>query len=68
MKYCKIKERARSKKETNLERNNQNTPNEIDIVEMLHNRGLEHLSEDWGKPIRVNSGYRCEALHRAVGE
>lgn len=28
---------------------------------------LDPLREIWGKPIRVNSGYRCPALNKAVG-
>ncbi len=28
---------------------------------------LDPLREAWGHPLRVNSGYRCEALNRAVG-
>lgn len=28
---------------------------------------LDPLREKWGKPITVNSGYRCPELNRAVG-
>lgn len=28
---------------------------------------LDPLREAWGKPITVNSGYRCPALNKAVG-
>lgn len=28
---------------------------------------LDPLREAWGKPLTVNSGYRCPALNRAVG-
>ena len=28
---------------------------------------LEPLRQHYGKPIRITSGYRCEALNRAVG-
>ena len=28
---------------------------------------LDPLRERWGKPIKVNSGYRCPALNEAVG-
>ncbi len=28
---------------------------------------LDPIREAWGKPIRVNSGYRCPALNKAVG-
>lgn len=36
-------------------------------VEALVENVLDPLREAWGKPIVVNSGYRCEALNRAVG-
>lgn len=35
------------------------------IVELVSNV-LDPLREAWGKPIQVNSGYRCPALNRAV--
>jgi len=28
---------------------------------------LQPLRDAWGKPMKVNSGYRCPALNRAVG-
>lgn len=28
---------------------------------------LDPLRERWGKPIKVNSGYRCPALNKAIG-
>lgn len=28
---------------------------------------LQPLRDAWGKPIRINSGYRCEKLNKAVG-
>lgn len=28
---------------------------------------LDPLREAWGRPLKVNSGYRCPALNRAVG-
>lgn len=28
---------------------------------------LQPLREVWGKPITINSGYRCERLNKAVG-
>lgn len=36
-------------------------------VQVLIERVLDPLREAYGKPIRVNSGYRCAALNRAVG-
>ena len=36
-------------------------------VENLIDRVLDPLREWYGKPIYVNSGYRCPALNKAVG-
>ena len=46
-----------------------NTPNQtaIDNLTKLIEIVLDPLREWYGKPIRVNSGYRCEALNEAVG-
>lgn len=39
----------------------------IDNLRNLTERVLEKVREIWGKPIYVNSGYRCEKLNRLVG-
>ena len=46
-----------------------NTPTEeaVDNLRFLTEELLEPLRVQWGRPIRVNSGYRSEALNRAVG-
>ena len=36
------------------------------IVELVENV-LQPLRDAWGKPLKVNSGYRCKALNAAVG-
>jgi hypothetical protein len=36
-------------------------------LEALAERLLDPVRELWGAPLRVNSGYRCTALNRAVG-
>ncbi len=36
-------------------------------VQALVDNVLDPLREEWGKPIRVTSGYRCEELNRKVG-
>lgn len=36
-------------------------------VQALINNVLDPLREAYGKPITVTSGYRCEALNKAVG-
>ena len=36
-------------------------------VAVLVDRVLDPLREAWGRPIYVNSGYRCAELNKAVG-
>ena len=36
------------------------------IVALVTNL-LQPLRDGWGKPIRINSGYRCPALNKEVG-
>lgn len=36
------------------------------IVALVENV-LQPLRDAWGKPITINSGYRCEKLNKAVG-
>ena len=46
-----------------------NTPT-FEVVEHLGElveRLLDPLRDSWGKAIKVNSGYRCEKLNKAVG-
>ena len=46
-----------------------NTPDEqiISKLEELVRNVLDPVREMWGKPIMVNSGYRCAELNSAVG-
>ena len=46
-----------------------NTPSQqvINNLTALVDNVLDPLREAWGKPIHVNSGYRCPALNKAVG-
>ena len=46
-----------------------NTPPEsaVKALQALVERVLDPLREAWGKPITVNSGYRCAELNRKVG-
>lgn len=39
----------------------------VNNLERLTDLILDPLREAWGGPIRVTSGYRCEALNKAVG-
>lgn len=36
-------------------------------IEALVDNVLDPLREAWGKPVIVNSGYRCKELNKAVG-
>lgn len=67
MKYFTIEELTRST--TASLRGIDNTPSQlvIDNLTALVNNVLDPLREAWGKPIKVNSGYRCRALNKAVG-
>lgn len=46
-----------------------NNPNhdEIRRLNYLMDKCLDPIREAWGKPIGVNSGYRCRRLNEAVG-
>ena len=43
------------------------TPEVRDAVKALVLEVLEPLRTKWGKPLHVNSGYRCPDLNKAVG-
>ena len=67
MKHFTIDELCRS--DTARSRGIDNTPTE-DVkrnLEALVGNVLDPLREWYGKPIYVNSGYRCPALNKAVG-
>lgn len=38
-----------------------------DAVKALTLEVLQPLRDEWGRPLHVNSGYRCEELNRLVG-
>lgn len=67
MKYFTIEELTRST--TARLRGIDNTPSQqvIDNLNALVDNLLDPLREAWGKPLHVNSGYRCRALNKAVG-
>lgn len=67
MKYFTIKELCKSS--TATQRGINNTPNSeiVNNLEQLVKYILDPLREKYGKAIIVNSGYRCEALNKAVG-
>ena len=66
MKYFTIKELCKSS--TAVAKKIDNTPNfEVtnNLTQLIDNI-LDPLRERFGKPIYVNSGYRCPALNKAV--
>ena len=67
MKYFTIKELCKSS--TATQRGIDNTPNSeiVSNLEQLVDKILDPLREKYGKPVRVNSGYRCEKLNKTVG-
>lgn len=67
MKYFTIEEMTKSS--TATAKRIDNTPNQtvIDSLTKLIEAVLDPLREWYGKPIRVTSGFRCEALNEAVG-
>ena len=66
MKYFTIKELCKSS--TAIQKGINNTPNSqiVNNLEQLVDQILDPLRERYGKPIIVNSGYRCPALNKAV--
>lgn len=66
-KYFKVEEFLRS--ETADKLGIDNTPIDETIIDNI-NYSLERLNEireNYGKPIIISSGYRCQALNEAVG-
>lgn len=67
MKYFTIKELCDSNTARQRGIKNNPTPEIERNLTALVDNVLDPLREAWGKPIRVTSGYRCDALNKAVG-
>ena len=67
MKHFTIDELCRSDTAQRKGINNMPTDNVRKNLTELVDNVLDPLREWYGKPIRVNSGYRCPALNKAVG-
>nr|DAL88012.1 MAG TPA: peptidase [Caudoviricetes sp.] len=67
MKYFTIEELTRSSTATKRGIDNTPTPEIKANLERLVDKVLDGLREIYGKPITVNSGYRCPELNKAVG-
>lgn len=67
MKYFSIAELSRSDTAKQYRIDNEPPLQAIINMTSLIDEVLDPIREKWGKPIYVNSGYRCEALNKAVG-
>lgn len=67
MKYFTIKELCKSSTATKLGIDNSPNSEIVNNLNKLVEFILDPLREEYGKPINVNSGYRCDALNKAVG-
>ena len=65
--YFKVEELLRS--ETAERYGIDNTPTDDEIIDNLNYtiQRLDEIREGYGKPIIINSGYRCPELNRKVG-
>lgn len=67
MKYFSFQEFERSETATRYAIDNSMPETAKANVAVLVDRVLDPLREAWGRPIYVNSGYRCPELNKAVG-
>lgn len=67
MKHFTLGELTRSATARRLGIDNTPPPRAVKALHALVDHVLDPLREAWGGPIRVNSGYRCPELNRAVG-
>ncbi len=67
MRYFTLKELTRSATAQRLGIYNTPPASAVKALNELVDNVLDPLREAWGGPIRVNSGYRCPALNKAVG-
>lgn len=66
-KYFTINELTKSSTAQRLHINNNPTQEVKDNLNKLIDNVLDPLRELYGKPIIVNSGYRCTKLNKAIG-
>ena len=67
MKHFTLKEFVKSDTARRLGIDNTPSPQVEERLRQLVDYVLDPLREAYGRPIYVNSGYRCPALKRAVG-
>lgn len=66
MKYFTIAELCKSTTADHLGINNRCNQEHVVNLTALVNNVLDPLREWYGKPITVNSGFRCQALNKVV--
>jgi len=67
MKYFTTAELVHSKTADRLGIDNRCKTEHVTNLTLLVNNVLDPLREAYGKPITVNSGFRCPALNRRIG-
>lgn len=67
MKYFTIEELCASQTAKKQHIDNTPTPEIEEHLRVLIEHCLDPIREEYGKPIIVNSGYRCPELNKAVG-
>lgn len=67
MRYFTIKELCKSSTAIQKGIDNQPPSEATQNLKILVETLLDPLRQNYGKPIIVNSGYRCDALNKAVG-
>lgn len=67
MEYFTIEELSKSTTAINKKINNTPGIEETKALTLLVDKVLDPLRKAWGRPIIINSGYRCEKLNKLVG-
>lgn len=62
-----VRELTRSATAVKMNIDNTPPPELVDNIRRLIDKVLDPARESLGRPVYVNSGYRCEELNRAVG-
>lgn len=65
--HITIQEATNSPTALRLGIKNEPNPTQLEAMKVVANMLFEPLREWYGKPIRINSFFRCEALNVAVG-
>lgn len=67
MRFFTIEELSRSETARRLRIDNTPDAPAVDALRVLVDKVLDPIRAEWGCPIRVNSGYRCQSLNAVVG-